>query len=51
MAKNAAIKIEVVEYSDIARGTDVIIPVVIKAPDGTPFNFTGYNLYFTMKPV
>jgi len=51
MAKNAATKIEVVEYSDIARGTDIIIPVVIKAPDGTPFDFTGYELYFTMKPV
>lgn len=44
-------KITVTKFDDIARGTSVTIPVLIHRADGSPFDLTGYHVYFTLKPV
>lgn len=36
-------------FEDIARGTNVTIPLVFKRLDNTPFDLTEYRLLFTMK--
>lgn len=43
-------KITVTQFDDIARGTTLTIPVLIKRLDETPFDLTGYTAHFTLKP-
>lgn len=45
-----ATKITVTKFDDIARGTTLTIPVLIKRLDETPFDLTGYTAHFTLKP-
>jgi hypothetical protein len=45
------VKIEAIEFDNIGRGTSVTIPVLIKRLDGTPFDLTDYEAFFTMKQV
>ena len=42
-------KITVTQFDDIARGTSLTIPVLIKRLDETPFDLTGYSAHFTLK--
>lgn len=44
-------KIVVQEFDDIGRGTSVTIPVLIKRLDGTPYDLTDFQAYFTLKEV
>ena len=44
-------KITVFDFDDIGRGESVTIPVFILKSDGSPFDLSGYQCFFTLKPV
>lgn len=42
-------KITITPFDDIARGTSLTIPVLIRRADGSEFDLTGYHIFFTLK--
>lgn len=36
-------------FDEISRGTSITIPVIIKRVDDTPFDLTGFQIFFTIK--
>lgn len=42
-------KITVTPFDDIGRGESLTIPVLIHRADGTPFDLSGYQVFFTLK--